>query len=161
MHCNTLQHTYTTTDLLIFKINLYVNPTHFTATHCNTLQHTCTATDLPMAKINNYTYLTYCTATHCNALQRTATHCNIPARPQIYWWPWAPSVCCSALRCSLLHVVAVQPLQQTATLRDCPATKCNNNTATDLLVASVYKCNTLQHTATHCNTLQHTATRNY
>jgi len=99
------------------------------ATHCNKLQQTATHCN------------TLHTATHCNTLQHTATHCNTlqDGLTREHWTH------CNAL----FHYTAAH----CNTLLWHTATHCNTM-QDELTQLAVWRCNTLQHSAT---LLQHTA----
>ena len=94
-HCNTLQHTATTTCICYVKnsitdgekecMYLTCNTLQHIATHCNTLQHTATTTTCICYVKNSIVdgekecmYLT------CNTLQHIATHCNTLQQQHAY-----------------------------------------------------------------------------
>ena len=138
-HCNTRQHTTTTTHSSIGPTVDHIIGRAHPDTPCNTLQHTAT-------RCNTLQHA----ATHCNTLIHpatrcnihTATHCNNTHNSQFHW----PD---SGLHHRALQHTHCNTLQHTAA-------HCNNTHNSqfhwpDILLYHRACCNTLQHAATHYN----------
>jgi len=155
--CNTLQHTATHCNTL-----LYCN---IMCLHAFILPHSCCI-------------LLQHTATHCNAVQDTATHSNTLQRTATYGRTCAHCNRYCATHCDKLQRADTLTLAMHLTARHCntlqhTAIHCNtlqhtaphrttpHHTAVhcSTLHHTAPHCTTLHHTATHCNTLLHTATQ--